>query len=67
MISTIHEVIIVNTRQKDRNTNMEITKPYAVFQYNKFMKGIDRADQCLSFYSVLWKTVKLSKKWYCIC
>jgi hypothetical protein len=37
---------------------MEIKKPYAVFQYNKFMKGIDRADQCLSFYSVLWKTVK---------
>ena len=41
---------------------MEINKPYAVVQYNKFMKGLDRADQYLSFYSVLRKTVKWSKK-----
>jgi hypothetical protein len=58
MISTIHETTIVNTGQKDRKTNMEIKKTYTVFQYNKFMKGIHRTDQCLSFYSVLWKTVK---------
>jgi hypothetical protein len=64
MIGTIHEVTIVNTGQKDRKTNVEIKKPYAVAQYNKFMKGIDRY---LSLYSVLWKTVKWSKKWYCIC
>jgi len=39
-------------------TNMEIKKPYAVVQYNKFIKGVDRADQYLSCYSVLRKTVK---------
>jgi len=44
IISTIHDATIVNTGQKDRKTNMEIKKPYAVVQYNKFMKGIDRAD-----------------------
>jgi hypothetical protein len=55
MISTIHEATIVNTMQKDRKTNMEIKKPYAVFQYSKFMKGIDKY---LSFYSVLRNTVK---------
>jgi len=37
---------------------MEVKKPYAVVQYNKFMKGIDRADHYLSVYSVLRKTVK---------
>jgi len=37
---------------------MEVKKPYAVDQHNKFMKGIDRADQYLSFYSVLRTTVK---------
>ena len=37
-------------------------KPYAVIQYSKFMKGVDRADQYLSYYSVLRKTVKCSKK-----
>jgi len=61
MISTIHDATIVNTGRKDRKTNMEIKKPYAV-QYNKFMKGVDRADQYLSYYSILRKTVKCLKK-----
>ena len=47
MISTIRDATIVNTGRKDRKTNMEIKKPYAVVQYNKFMKGVDRADQYL--------------------
>ena len=62
MISTFHEATIVNKGRKDRKTNMEIKKPYAFVQYNKFMKGRDRADQYLSFYSVLRKTVQWSKK-----
>jgi hypothetical protein len=68
MISTIHESTIVNRGRKDRKTNVEIKNPYAVEQYSKFIKGLDRADQYLSFYSVLKKTVKWSKKrWYYIC
>jgi len=47
---------------KDRKTNTEIKKPYAVDQYSKLMKGVDRADQCLSYYAVLRETVKWSKK-----
>jgi hypothetical protein len=62
MISTIHEATLVNTGWKDKKTNKEIKKPDAVAQYNKFTKGIDRADRSLSYYSVLRKTVKLSKK-----
>ena len=62
MIITIHEATVVNTGRKDRKTNMEIKKPYAVVQYNKFMKDVDRADQYLSYYSVLRKTVKWLKK-----
>jgi len=58
MISTIHDATVVNRGRKDRKTNMEIKKPYAVVQYNKFIKGVDRADQFLSYYSVLRKTVK---------
>jgi hypothetical protein len=58
MISTIHEATFVITRRKDRKTNMEVKKPNAVVQYHKFMKGIDRADQYFSFYSVLRNTVK---------
>jgi len=62
MISTIHEATIINKGQNDRKTNMEIKKPSAVVLYNKFMKDVDRADQYLSYYSVLRKTVKWSKK-----
>jgi hypothetical protein len=57
----IHDATIVDKGRKDRKTNMEIKKPYIV-HYNKFMKGVDRADQNLSYYSVLRKTVKWSKK-----
>jgi hypothetical protein len=52
----------VNTGTKDRKTNLEIKKPYAIVQYDKFMKGVDRADQYLSYYSILRKSVKWSKK-----
>jgi hypothetical protein len=62
MRSMIHDSTIVNTGRKDKTTNLEIKKPYTVVQYNKFMKGVDRADQYLSCYSVLRKTVKGSKK-----
>jgi hypothetical protein len=61
MISTIPDATIVNTGRKDRKTKMEI-KPYAIVQYNKFVKGIDRADQYISYYSILRKRVKWSKK-----
>ena len=58
MISMIHDATIVNKGRKDRKMNMEIKKPYAVGQYSKFIKGIDRADQDFSYYSVLKETVK---------
>jgi len=56
MISMIHDATIVNLGRKDRKTNMEIKKPDTVVQYDKFMKGVYRADQYLSYYSVLRKT-----------
>ena len=37
-------------------------KLYALVQYNKFIKAVDRADQYLSFYSVRRKSVKSPKK-----
>ena len=55
MIHTIKVATIINKERKERKTNTEIKKPYAVVQYNKFIKGL---DQYLSYYSVLQETVK---------
>jgi hypothetical protein len=62
MIKMIHDATIVNKGRKNRKTNMEIKKPYAFAQYNKFIKSVDSADQYLSYYSVLKETVKCSVK-----
>jgi cytochrome c oxidase subunit IV len=62
MISTIHDATTVNKGRKDSETNMEVKKLYAVVQYNTFITDVDRADQYLSYYSVLKKNVKWSKK-----
>jgi len=48
MRSTIQDAATVSKGRRGRKTNTEIKKPYAVVQYNKFMKGVDRADQYLS-------------------
>ena len=45
-----NDATVVNKGKKDRNTNVEIKKPYAVGQYNKFIRGVDRADQYLTFF-----------------
>ena len=39
-----------------------IIKPRCILQYNKRMKGVDRADQFLANSSILRKTLKWSKK-----
>jgi hypothetical protein len=62
MISTIYDATLVNTGRQDRETNLERRKPYTVVQYNTFMKGADRSDHYLSYYSILKETVKWSKK-----
>jgi len=62
MIRTINDATIINKGRKERKTNTEIKKPYAVVQYSNFIKGVDSADQYLSYYSVLQEAVKWSKK-----
>jgi len=62
MVSRIHDATTVNKGRKEWKTTAEIKKPYAADQYSQFIKDIEWADQCLSYYSVLNKTVKWSKR-----
>jgi hypothetical protein len=53
----IHMPKMVSTGMIFRKTNVGIGN-CAVAQYNKFMKGVDRADQYLNNFSILRKTVR---------
>ncbi|XP_047369102.1 piggyBac transposable element-derived protein 4-like, partial [Vespa velutina] len=57
-----HNGGLVDTAKKSRKTNSTIKKPASILDYNKYMKGVDRADQSLSYYPIYRKTIKWSKK-----
>ena len=62
LISTIHSAEMISTGKQNRKTKENIVKPLCITEYNKFMKGVDRVDQYLSYYSLLRKTIKWTKK-----
>lgn len=62
MISTIHSSIILESGNIDWKTKLRIQKPQSIIEYNKYMKGVDRADQYLSYYSIIRRTKKWTKR-----
>ncbi|XP_015189652.1 PREDICTED: piggyBac transposable element-derived protein 4-like [Polistes dominula] len=62
MISTIHNAEFVDSGKICRKTGRAIQKPGCIFDYNQHMKGVDRADQYLSYYPIFRKTLKWFKK-----
>lgn len=62
MISTIHDASMKATGKRKRNSTDDIIKPSCILEYNKYMKGVDRAGQYLANCSILRKSVKWYKK-----
>jgi hypothetical protein len=62
MISTIHPATMIESHNIDWNTRQNIWKPVCVVEYNKYMKGVDRADQYLSYYHIMRRTRKWTKR-----
>ncbi|KAL6419812.1 hypothetical protein ACFW04_011177 [Cataglyphis niger] len=62
MISTIHSAQMAESRNRSRTSDCLIQKPISIIDYNKYMKGVDRADQYLSYYSIFRKTKKWTKR-----
>ena len=61
ILTTIHEdkVVTVERRSKHAVGGREtVEKPLAVAQYNKYMGGVDTADQLLSYYGFSHRTIK---------
>lgn len=63
MISTLHSAQMVEVASRRKQTNNLVRmKPMCIVDYNKYMHGVDTADQHLAYYPFLRKTVKWSKK-----
>lgn len=62
MISTIHQARMIQTQKINRKTGDLIQKPETILEYNKYMKGVDLADQYLAYNPIIRKTVKWTKK-----
>ena len=62
MITNIHSAAFRETNKIDYKTGEMVKKPSCIDDYNKFMKGVDRADQYISYYKIMRKTVKWTKR-----
>ena len=65
MISTIHNsdnVIKKRRTRQARDGQEDIRKPKMIDEYNKYMGGVDKSDQFLSYYGFNHRTVKWWKR-----
>ena len=61
VLSTVHSDAPIQVERRSRhapNGREIVEKPEAVVEYNKFMGGVDRGDQFLSYYGFPHRTVK---------
>ena len=61
MLSTIHDAKMVERNNPDFE-GRQVVKPKCVVDYCHFMGGVDLADQVMSYYSFLRRTVKWWQK-----
>lgn len=62
MISTIHNAKYtdINTDKIDHDTQLRIKKPHCVVDYNKYMSGVDLADQYLAYNPIYKKNFEMA-------
>ena len=61
MLSTIHDDSMVTKMRRSRRApggREELRKPAAIDEYNKYMGGVDKGDQLLSYYGLTHRMVK---------
>ena len=60
LISTLHRAECGTEKKKRKGETM--TKQEVIQDYNKFMRGVNRANQILHYYTCFGKTAKWTKK-----
>ena len=61
MLSTVHDDAMITKARRTRQAEggrEEVRKPVMVEEYNKYMGGVDKSDQLLSYYGFSHRTVK---------
>ena len=61
MLSTVHDVSMMTKTRRTRlvqGGREEVRKPLMIEEYNRFMGGVDKSDQLLSYYGFAHRTVK---------
>ena len=54
--------VVRNVKNKDgKNEKKDVPIPSAIYNYNRFMNGVDRSDQLINYYNVLRQTKKYWK------
>jgi hypothetical protein len=65
MISNMHPAVEMETIQNKRG--QPVYKPKTVLDYTRYMSGIDRSDQMMSYQTSLRKTIRWYKNAPCTC
>lgn len=63
VLSTLHDDSLVTVERRSRQVQggrQQVEKPEAIVEYNKYMGGVDRGDQLLSYYGYPHRT----RKWW---
>jgi hypothetical protein len=61
MLTTIHNQATSPVNIRGRHPR-EVNKPVAIHDYNRYMNGVDKMDQCLQYYDPTRKTIKWYRK-----
>ena len=65
MLTNLHDntTVIKTRRTKDTQSRQEqVTKPLCIDEYNRYMGGVDKSDQMLSYYGFNHKTLKWTNR-----
>ena len=65
LLTTFHDSSSIQTTRRTRhaeNGQEVVSKPAAIAEYNKFMGGVDKSDQFLSYYTFHHRTLKWWKR-----
>ena len=62
MLSSLHSINEVEIRRNHHGTELPITKPEIVHEYNKYMGAVDQCDQMVAYSCFRRRTMKCWKK-----